>query len=83
MFLPVYNDKNDFDKRYQDIFNYLHSIKFVTLIKPHEVQCSNLKCNFLINGKSIFSDNNHLSKEGSLLMEKLLLESISKELFKK
>lgn len=83
LFLPVYNDKNDFDKRYQDTFNYLHSIKFVTLIKPHEVQCSNLKCNFLINGKSIFSDNNHLSKDGSLFMEKLLLESISKELFKK
>jgi hypothetical protein len=81
--LPTYNDKNDFDKRYQNIFNYLHDIKSITLIKPHEVQCSNLKCNFLINGKSIFSDDNHLSKDGSLLMERLLLEPLSQEIQKK
>ena len=80
--LPTYNDKNDFDKRYQNIFNYLHDIKSITLIKPHEVQCSNLKCNFLINGKSIFSDDNHLSKDGSLLMERLLLETLTKEIEK-
>ena len=81
--LPDYNDQNNFEKRYHDIFNYFHNMKSITFIKPHEVQCSNLKCNFLINGKSIFSDNNHLSKDGSLLMEKLILESILKETSRK
>jgi hypothetical protein len=75
--LSDYNDKKNFDKRYQDIFNYLSNLRSITLIKPHEVQCGNLKCNFLIKGKSIFSDNNHLSKDGSLLMETLLLKSIT------
>ena len=74
--LSFYNDKKEFEKRYQNIFNYLDKIKFITLIKPHEVQCGNFKCDFLIGGKSIFSDNNHLSKDGSLLMEKLLLKMI-------
>lgn len=74
--LSFHNDKNEFEKRYQNIFNYLDKIKFITLIKPHEVQCGNFKCDFLIGGKSIFSDNNHLSKDGSLLMEKLLLKMI-------
>jgi peptidoglycan/LPS O-acetylase OafA/YrhL len=80
--LPDYNDKNNFEKRYQDIFNYLNNLQFVTLVKPHEVQCTNSKCNFLINGKSIFSDNNHLSKDGSLLMQDLLLKSITEKKFK-
>ena len=74
--LSLHNDKNEFEKRYQNIFNYLDKIKFITLIKPHEVQCENFKCDFVIGGKSIFSDNNHLSKDGSLLMEKLLLKII-------
>ena len=80
--LPDYNDKNNFEKRYQDIFNYLNNLQFVTLVKPHEVQCTNSKCNFIINGKSIFSDNNHLSKDGSLLMQDLLLKSITDKKFK-
>ena len=75
--LSYYNNKNDFENRYQYIFSYLKKIKYVTLIKPHEVQCNNLNCNFLIDGRSIFSDNNHLSKDGSLLMETLLLKSIT------
>jgi peptidoglycan/LPS O-acetylase OafA/YrhL len=75
--LPDYNDKNNFEKRYQDIFDYLNNLKFITLVKPHEVQCNKSKCNFIINGKSIFSDTNHLSKDGSLLMETLLLKSLT------
>jgi len=77
--ISYYNNKNDFEKKYQNIFNYLNKIKSITLIRPHDVQCINLRCNFLINGKSIFSDNNHLSKDGSLLMEELLLKSINNQ----
>jgi len=75
--LSYHNDKNDFENRYHDIFSYLSKIKYVTLIKPHEVLCDNFKCNFLIDGRSVFSDNNHLSKDGSLLMKKILLKSIN------
>ena len=75
--LSYHNDKNDFENRYHDIFSYLSKIKYVTLIKPHEILCDNFKCNFLIDGRSVFSDNNHLSKDGSLSMEKLLLKSIN------
>jgi hypothetical protein len=77
--LSYYNDQNEFEKKYQNIFNYLNKIKSITLIRPDEVQCINLRCNFLINGKSIFADNNHLSKDGSLLMEELLLKSINNQ----
>ena len=80
--LTDYNDMNNFENRYQDIFNYLNNLKFVTLVKPHKVQCANSKCNFLISRKSIFSDNNHLSKDGSLLMQDLLLKSITDKKFK-
>jgi peptidoglycan/LPS O-acetylase OafA/YrhL len=39
---------------------------------PHLVQCKQSKCNYILNDNSLFADNNHLSKFGSLLMEKQL-----------
>jgi peptidoglycan/LPS O-acetylase OafA/YrhL len=79
--LKTSNDFNDFKSKYYDILNYLESKDDINLIKPHEIQCkNNLNCSFLINGKSIFSDSNHLSKYGSLIFKDLLLNNLVKKM---
>ncbi len=75
------NDFNDFKTKYYNIFNYLESKDGINLIKPHETQCkNNVQCSFLIDGKSIFSDHNHLSKYGSLIFKDLLLNNLVKKM---
>ena len=60
---------------------YLDSKDDLTLIKLHEIQCkNNLQCNFLIDGKSIFADDNHLGKYGSLIFKDLLLDNLLKKM---
>ena len=79
--LKTSNDFNEFKSKYSNILNYLESKDDVNLIKPHEIQCkNNLKCSFLIDGKSIFSDDNHLSKYGSLIFKDLLLNNLLKKM---
>ena len=48
---------------------------FKRLIKPHEVQCESGNCIFADRSNSLFSDNSHLSKYGSMLMNKIFLKS--------
>jgi hypothetical protein len=75
------NDFKDFQSKYYNVLNYLESKDDVNLIKPHELQCKyNLQCSFLIGGKSIFSDDNHLSKYGSLIFKDLLLNNLVKKM---
>jgi len=79
--LKTSNDFDDFKSKYYNILNYLESKDDINLIKPHEIQCkNNLKCSFLIDGKSIFSDGNHLSKYGSLIFKDLLLNNLVKKM---
>jgi len=80
LFLKSYNEKKDFEDKFKDILYYYSNKKFVYFIKPHEIQCPNTICNFLISGKSIFSDPSHLSKDGSLIMQNLLFEAVTKSL---
>jgi peptidoglycan/LPS O-acetylase OafA/YrhL len=76
-----FNNFYDYKLKYNNTFMYLDSKEDLTLIKPHEIQCkNNLQCNFLIDGKSIFSDDNHLGKYGSLIFEDLLLDNLLKKM---
>ena len=79
-FLKSYNEKKDFEDKFKDIMHYYSNKKSVYFIKPHEIQCPNTTFNFLISGKSIFSDPSHLSKDGSLIMQNLLFEAVTKSL---
>ena len=79
--LKNFNDFYDYKLKYNNTFIYLNSKDDLTLIKPHEIQCkNNLQCNFLIDGKSIFSDDNHLGKYGSLIFKDLLLDNLLKKM---
>jgi hypothetical protein len=78
--LKTFNNFYDYKLKYDNTFRYLDSKDDLTLIKPHEIQCkNNLQCSFLIDGKSIFSDDNHLSKYGSLTFKDLLLDNLLKK----
>lgn len=60
--------KKEFDHKYFSVFNYFDNKKQIRFVKPHEIQCASGNCLFAISNESLFSDSNHLSKFGSLLM---------------
>lgn len=60
--------KNEFEKRFAYVLEYFNNKKSVRFVKPHEIQCVTGYCLFSILNESLFSDGNHLSKFGSMLM---------------
>ena len=64
--------KKEFDDKYFSVFNYFSKKKQIRFVKPHEIQCASGNCLFTISNESLFSDSNHLSKFGSLLMYEIL-----------
>lgn len=73
-FLNYHETLKEFENRFEKTFNYFASKKFTKIIKPHLIQCENENCIFSINGMSLFSDSSHLSKFGSLYVEKAFLD---------
>ena len=73
-----YNENlKEFELRFKNAFNFFDKNKYKKIIKPHLIQCENKNCIFSIAGRSLFSDNTHLSKFGSLLMEKAFIEVLN------
>ena len=75
--LNTYNEYESFIKKNNLILNSFKNTENFYFVEPHTVLCSNFnRCNFLIKNQSVFSDNNHLSKFGSNLMEDIFREAI-------
>lgn len=68
--------KQEFENKFANVFDFFSDKKYTGLFKPHVVQCKNGQCVFSIENNSLFSDNSHLSKFGSLLMKNSLLEQL-------
>lgn len=78
IFINMFQTKSHFERKYKIFLDAFSNEKNIIFIKPHELQCNEKICKFLVKGKSLFSDSNHLSKDGSLLMEELLLNALKK-----
>jgi len=65
-----FETRDEFEKRFVDMFNFFESRNYTKIIKPHEIQCGNGNCVFSNTQGSLFSDNTHLSKYGSIFVEK-------------
>jgi peptidoglycan/LPS O-acetylase OafA/YrhL len=78
IFINMFQTKSHFEGKYKIFLDAFNNEKNIIFIRPHELQCNEKICNYLVKGKSLFSDSNHLSKDGSLLMEELLLNALKK-----
>ena len=69
--IPEYREtSSEFESRYANVFKFVEQRNYKNFIKPHLNQCMEGKCKFIINGNSIFSDSDHLSKFGSFFVGK-------------
>ncbi|WP_136475101.1 acyltransferase family protein [Pseudomonas sp. DG56-2] len=60
--------------------NDLNGIKNLTYVSPQGILCKNGKCKSIINGSVMYSDGEHLSKAGSIVVIQALFKKISNEL---
>lgn len=75
---PNFNENlEEFETRFKNTFNFFDKNNYNKIIKPHLIQCKNKNCIFSIAGRSLFSDNTHLSKFGSLFMEKAFIDVLN------
>jgi peptidoglycan/LPS O-acetylase OafA/YrhL len=69
--------KNEFEIRFYEFFNFFEKKNYLNIVRPHLIQCDSGECLFSLDGNSLFSDNTHLSKFGSLLMKSSLLQKFN------
>jgi peptidoglycan/LPS O-acetylase OafA/YrhL len=57
--MPLFTSEAQFDDDYAVVFQ---SLKGVALIRPDQIQCQAGRCDYLLDGRSLFADDNHLAK---------------------
>ena len=62
------------NKVYLNSFENKENFRFFL---PHKIQCKKNYCEYIINSQSLFADDNHLSKYGSLKMKQQLQNELN------
>lgn len=63
----LFKDYKSFQQKYFQVFEYFQSQEKLTTLRPDTILCDPKLCEFIINGKSIYSDSNHLSQDALYL----------------
>jgi peptidoglycan/LPS O-acetylase OafA/YrhL len=58
---PTAASIQDFRRQFGLIISHFENRKDIVFIRPDAVQCDAIACHYLIGGRSIFSDSNHIS----------------------
>lgn len=66
-----------FEIENQVFFNSFENKENFRFFLPHKVQCNNVYCEYIIDNQSLFADDNHLSKYGSLKMKNELQNELN------
>lgn len=59
---PTSRSRSDFNRQFGPIIARLQRMKGLRLLLPHEQQCSARRCYYIRNGRSLFSDETHISE---------------------
>lgn len=65
-FRPIVVEYHERQKIASDVFNKYQSKGDIHLLKIHEEMCGEIYCDFFKDGKSIYIDNNHISRTYAL-----------------
>lgn len=58
---PLYASLQDFQSEYANVIAHFEQRNDLVFVRPDLVQCSNGRCDYVINGHSLFADDNHLA----------------------
>jgi hypothetical protein len=50
-----------FDQRFKSIIDHFQDRNDVIFLRPDSVQCDDTRCHFLLEGRSLFADSNHIA----------------------
>lgn len=59
---PLYESEQAFRARYSTIIDHFEQRGDITLIRPDFAQCQNGRCDYVIDGRSLFADSHHLAE---------------------
>ena len=48
----------------------------IEFVRPDRLQCTGGRCNYLVNGRSLFSDDNHVARAEVVLFEPLFAAAL-------
>ncbi len=58
---PLFGSQQDFISKYANIIKHFELRSGVVFVRPDLVQCRSGRCDYVIDGHSIFADDNHLA----------------------
>jgi peptidoglycan/LPS O-acetylase OafA/YrhL len=58
---PLALPRPEFEHQYAAVFNHFSGRQDVTLVRPDLIQCNAESCPYVIDGRPLFSDENHLA----------------------
>lgn len=58
---PLWRARADFDAQFADILAHFRHRRDVDLVLPHEIQCDERRCPYVVDGRALFSDSTHLA----------------------
>lgn len=79
---PLYTSIQDFRKKYSKIITYFEKRNDIVFVRPDTVQCRSGRCDYIINGHSLFADDNHLAAPELALFRPILATALQRALSK-
>jgi hypothetical protein len=58
---PLYTSLHDFQSKYSKIITHFEQRSDIVFVRPDIVQCRSGRCDYMIDGHSLFADDNHLA----------------------
>lgn len=59
---PLYGSLQAFHSRYSNVIDHFEHRGDITLARPDLAQCASGRCDYVIDGRSLFADSHHLAK---------------------
>ncbi len=59
---PIFLPREEFDRRFKTAIDHFAARTDIGFARPHLVQCSKERCEFLTDGRSLFADRHHLAE---------------------
>jgi hypothetical protein len=58
---PLYTTRQEFQAAYSSIIAHFEQRKDIIFVRPDIVQCGSGRCDYVVDGQSLFADDNHLA----------------------
>lgn len=60
---PHYMPYTDFETQFKSAIEHFETRRDISFVRPDLVQCSSTKCDYIIDGRSLFADGSHIAAQ--------------------